>query len=581
MLVQFARWLIVRKRLVLAATVGFVILAGAIGGNVAKHLSSGGFDDPNSENSQVRRIIDRQFPLGATPNVVVLVTAKNGNIDDPAVVEAGRHLTADLAARPSIKGLAFSYWTIPGALPLKSKAGNQALVLAKISGDDDAVRKEIDHISPAFTRDDALIEARVGGFAEVFRQVGTTIEKDLGRAESIAIPITLILLILVFGSATAATLPLAIGALSVVGTFLILRVLSSVTQVSIFSLNLTTAMGLGLAIDYSLFIVSRYREELAAGWRTREAIIRTVATAGRTVLFSALTVAISLAALLVFPLSFLRSFAYAGVGVVFMAAIGAIVVLPALLALLGDRINRFSLFHRTPKTVIGQGFWHRIATAVMRRPVITGGSVIVLLLFLGAPFLNIRFGLPDDRVLPASATSRMVQDDIRSNFNSNEASALAVVGTGIGDAAARGADIDGYAARLSRLRGVARVDAVTGIYARGQRLPVPANAAQQLTARLASPDGVMIDVIPSVEAVSPAGERLVKEVRAQPSPFPVKVGGSSAQLVDSKASLFGRMPLALLIIALVTFTVLFLMTGSVLVPVKAVVLNLLSLTATF
>src|SRR5205823_148196 len=159
---------------------------------------------------------------------------------------------------------------------------------------DDTVRKEIEKISPAFTRDDALTETRVGGFAEVFRQVGTTIEKDLRRAESIAIPITLVLLILVFGSAIAAGLPLAIGALSVVGTSLILRVLASLTQVSIFSLNLTTAMGLGLAIDYSLFIVTRYREEIGAGWGTREAIIRTVATAGRTVLFSALTVAISL-----------------------------------------------------------------------------------------------------------------------------------------------------------------------------------------------------------------------------------------------------------------------------------------------
>src|SRR5207249_11042373 len=179
MLVNLARWLIRRRRLVLTATVIFVVAAGAIGGSVAKHLSSGGFDDPHSENSQVKQIVERQFPLGATPNVVLLVTAKSGNVDDPAVVQEGQRITKELADQPSVKGLAFSYWTIPGALPLKSKTGNQALVLAKLAGGDDTVRKEIEKISPAFTRDDALTETRVGGFAEVFRQVGTTIEKDL------------------------------------------------------------------------------------------------------------------------------------------------------------------------------------------------------------------------------------------------------------------------------------------------------------------------------------------------------------------------------------------------------------------
>src|SRR5437763_10148065 len=272
MLDRLASWIVTRRRFVLVGAVVFVLAAGAIGGGVAKHLSAGGFDDPKSENSQVLRLVDREFPNGATPNVVLLVKAKHGTVDDPAVADEGRRLTADLAARPSVHGVAFSYWTIPGAVPLKSRDGTQAMVLAKIGGNDDAVRKQIDKISPAFTRDTALTTTSVGGYAEVFRQVSTTIEHDLKRAESIAIPITLVLLVLVFGSAVAASLPLAIGAMSVVGTFLILRVLASLTQVSIFSLNLTTALGLGLAIDYSLFIVSRYREEIGGAWAPRQAI---------------------------------------------------------------------------------------------------------------------------------------------------------------------------------------------------------------------------------------------------------------------------------------------------------------------
>src|SRR5439155_12578250 len=303
---------------------------------------------------------------------------------------------------------------------------------------------------------------------------------------------------------------------------------------------------------------------------------RSVETAGRTVLFSALTVAISLAALLVLPLSFLRSFAYAGISVVAHAATASLVFLPAVLSMVGTRIDKLVLFRRTPRPV-GEGMWHRVAVTVMHRPVVIGGAVIVLLLLLGAPFLRVSFGLPDDRVEPTSATSRQVQDQIRANFTSEEDTPVQVVAPDGGDPRTHLEAIAGYAARLSRLPGVARVDALSGSYIRG-RLVLPPGP---LSRRFAARQGTWFDVIPNVEAISPAGERLVKDIRALPSPFPVLVGGNSAELVDSKHSIFGRAPLAAGIIALVTFVVLFLMTGSVVIPLKALVLNVLSLSATF
>jgi RND superfamily putative drug exporter len=416
----------------------------------------------------------------------------------------------------------------------------------------------------------------VGGRAEVFHQVGDQVEKDLQKAESIAVPITLVLLVLVFGSVVAAGLPLAVGGLAIVGTFLVLRVLASLTQVSIFSLNLTTAMGLGLAIDYSLFIVSRYREEMRAGLEPHDAVVRSVQTAGRTVGFSAMTVAVSLAALMIFPLAFLRSFAYAGIAVVGLAAVGALVALPALLAVLGRRVDKWVLWGRTPKPV-GQGFWHRLATVVMRRPLPIAVAIVALLLVLGAPFLQVNFGLPDDRVLPTSATSREVQDQIRTKFRSEEVSPVTVVATNVAATPGRDGEIAGYAARISRLHGVGRVDTLTGSYVDGRRV-APPNAASR---RFIATSATWMSVVPNVEPLSDAGERLVKAIRAAPSPFHILVGGSSAELVDSKSSLFGRVPLAGALIGLVTFVVIFLLTGSILVPAKAVILNLLSLTATF
>ncbi len=572
MLVRLGRFTVRRKRSILIASVILFALAGAIGGGVADHLSSGGFEDPEAESTRAGAVIDDVFHAGA-PNVVLLVTSATGTVDDPAAVAEGQALTAELAAEPGIDQ-ASSYWSLGNVPPLRSNDGRQALVLARIAGDEDTVDARIETLSPAFTRQTGALDVRVGGQAEVFRQIGGTVEEDLAKAESVAIPITLLLLVVVFGSIVAAGLPVGIGVLSIIGTFLVLRLLAELTTVSIFALNLTTAMGLGLAIDYSLFVVSRYREELGRGLEPAAAVVRTVNTAGRTVVFSAATVAASLAAMLVFPMAFLRSFAYAGIAVVAMAALISVVVLPAALAAIGHRIDKWSVFRRHPKAV-GEGFWHRVAMTVMRRPVVIGGSVVALLIVLGLPFLHVQLGLPDDRVLPTTASSRQVQDEIRTNFTSNDAGAVQVVAQGAD--VADPAEIAAYASALSRLEGTARVDALTGSYMAGAQVAPPNEAS----VRFASPDGTWFSVVPSVEPLSADGEALVHDVRALDAPFPVEVAGPSAELVDSKASILDRLPLAAGIIALITFVVLFLMFGSVLVPIKAIVLNLLSLSATF
>jgi RND superfamily putative drug exporter len=566
--------LVVRRRLaILALTLVGLVVAGVLGGGVASRLSSGGFEDPGAESTKAEQALER---FGGESNVLLLVRAKNGTVDDAAVAAAGAALTKRFDDEPDVS-FAASYWTLGKPQPLKSRTGDSALVLGRISGDQNEVNTRAKKLLPRYTFADGTIDVRPGGLAAVYKDVNEVIEADTKKADSVAIPVTLILLILVFGSVVAAFLPLAVGILAIVGTFLVLRIVSGFTEVSIYSLSLTTAMGLGLAIDYSLFIVSRYREELKAGLSSDDAVRRSVMTAGRTVTFSALTVAASLGALLVFPLAFLRSFAYAGIAVVAMATVGAVVVLPALIAALGPRVDKWVLWRHRPAEV-GEGMWHRIAVFVMRRPWPIALGVVALLLVLGAPFTGMKLGLPDDRVLPKDAPSRQVSEVLRRDYASREAAAASVVAQGVGDPRTRTNDITAYATTLSQVPGVARVDALTGSFA-GGRLVFPPTPVSQ---RFYAPDATYLSVIPAVEPVSTAGERMVAAIRATPSPLGrVIVGGQSAQLVDSKKSIGANIPLAALLIALFTFVVLFLSFGSVLVPIKAVLLNLLSLTATF
>ena len=578
MLSRLGSVIVRRRRLILVIAVVVFAVSGALGGGVAKELSTGGFQDNDAESTKAEDYLLAHFTGAGTPNFVLVVSADPGTtVDSPEVAAAGAALTQELAGEPRMAFVA-SYWTAGSPPPLRTEDSHRALVFARFDGEGNELNDAAKTIVERYTRHAGGIQVQVGGFGPIFREVGDTIERDLVTAELIAFPITLLLLLLVFRGAVAAALPIAIGGLSIVGTFLVLLVLNKFTEVSVFSLNLTTGMGLGLAIDYSLFIVSRYREEMAAGHEPDVAVVRTVRTAGKTVAFSALTVSASLCALLVFPLSFLRSFAYAGCAVALLAGFYAVVILPAMLAALGHNIDRWSLVRR-PAKPSEEGFWHGMAVRVMRRPVPFATGAIVLLLLLGSPATRMVLGLPDDRVLPPAKASRQVSDIIRNEFTSEEAGALAVIAPGV-DASARAPEVDAYAAHLAALPGVARVDAATGSYLPGG-VAIPASSNPALYARFVGNGATYLNVVPAVEPLSEQGESLVKAVRHTASPFAVQVGGQSAQLVDTKASLFSRLPLAAGLIALITFALLFMMFGSVVVPLKALVLNLLSLTATF
>jgi RND superfamily putative drug exporter len=356
-----------------------------------------------------------------------------------------------------------------------------------------------------------------------------------------------------------------------------LFIIGSVTDVSIYAVNLTTALGLGLAIDYSLFIVSRFREELQAGRTNEAAVVRTIETAGKTILISALTVAVSLSALLVFPLYFLRSFAYAGIAVVLLALAGSILSLPALLAVLGQRVNSLRIGKRRVERAESEGAWHRIATFVMRRPIPIATAGVVFLVLLGLPFLRANFGIPDDRVLPTSAQSRQASEILRAEFSGNNAEGFGVVASGV--SANQIDEIAATAAAISSLTGVDRVECAAGTFANGESL-----TSGEADARFLATNGNSItwmSVVPDFPVASPEGEKLVTEIRDLDLPIDVAVEGQAAGLVDSKAAIGRSLPWAIAIIIIATFVLLFMMAGSLLVPLKALILNFLSLTATF
>jgi RND superfamily putative drug exporter len=577
---RLALFVVRRRWWVIGAALALVPLAAAYGLDVHDELSNGGFVDPASESSRSATVVSSEFPAAGQTDFVVLVTAESGTVDDPAVRDAGVALTERLGAMPAVSA-ASSYWTLNNAPPLRSRNGHQALVIASLHGSDDEQVLAAGDLSRQFTAHGPVLRTAVTGQAETTRQISAQAEKDLQRSDVLTAPLIFVALVIIFGSLVAALLPLGVGVIAVLGTFVVLTILAQLTEVSVFALNLTTGLGLGLAIDYSLFVVSRYREEIRNGVSSRAAVGRTMQTAGRTVAFSAGTVAVSLSALAIFPMAYLRSFAYAGVAVVALAALAAIVILPAVLAVLGPRIETGRLF-KVPEES-DHGFWRHQADRVMRRPASYAVGVTLVLLTLAIPFFDIVLGLPDDRVVPPTVSSRAATDQIRHNFATREADALQVSLTGVDPSEARSA-IDAFARRLVQLDGVARVDAATGYYLLGDGgavVAAPPDALSQRFVPARESTSALLSVVPNVEPVSAAGETLVRELRDTRAPFHFEVAGTSARLVDTKRAVLDRLPLVLALIALATFILLFLMTGSVLVPIKALILNLLSLTATF
>lgn len=572
MLRRIARLAHRRARALLLLTVVAVVAMGAAGFNAFDKLQGGGFQDPHASSSSAQKLIDKKF--GGDDNLVLLVRADGSGHDrlrSAAVSRAGRKLTAGLRADHRI-ARATSYWDT-GSSSLASKDGDQALVLAHVRGDNTEVVDNAKKVTDAWTGDRGPITVTAGGGAALNNDITDQVSTDLEVAESVAVPLTLVLLVLAFGSLVAALLPLAIGLIAILGTFAELYVLGSVTDVSVFAINLTTALALGLGIDYGLLIVSRFRERLAEGDDVPGALRTTVTTAGRTIAFSAATVIAALASLMLFPPFFLRSFAYAGVGVVAIAALAALIVVPALLAVLGHRVNAGRMPWAASVRRADAPLWGRLARGVMRRPAATALPVLAVLLLAASPLLGASFGMPDERVLPHDAPSRQVSSAMDHDFAGNDADAAQIVTT----AGVPRKELAKYAARVSRIDGVRRVQASSGTYVHGRAVAPPGRAA----AAMGRPDGQLLTVTPGGASGSASGQDLIRAIRDLPAPGhgQALVGGRDAQLVDSKASIGDRLPAAIGIVIGSTFVLLFLFTGSLVQPLRALVLNSVSLTA--
>jgi len=563
MLDSLARLVYRRRRFVAVGGAVFFILAGAIGGSVASHLDPYGADDPATESVKADDLLQGHGFREA--GVIVLI--KGAAVANPGTRARVEGIERRLRAREDVAKVTGYYDT--RSRDFVSNDGNETYLAVALLPTDDKARQ--DAASGIAHRLDGEPGVAVGGVALAEKQVNEQVESDLRRAEMLAFPLLFLLSLLFFRSLVAALLPLMIGGLAIVGTFLVLRVATEFGSISIFALNLTTGLGLGLAIDYSLFIVSRYREELAkrgldstrAGGRTErwEALRATMRTAGRTVLFSSVTVAAALAALIVFPQRFLYSMGIGGALVALLAAAVALIVLPAVLSILGPRVNALAprvLQRRAERDARATeaGFWYRLSRFVMRRPAPIATLSAAFLIALGIPFLGIKFTSVDAQVLPESATARQVDDVMRSEFPPFRDTPIRLAIEGGGRKA--------VAAVTSEVRddpGVAAVE-------RPQRL---------------SGGVTVVDAVAKSPFISEQSKSTVKRIRDFPEPTgaTVLVTGASAHFADFQSSLQEHLPLALAIVVVSTLVVLFLFTGSIVLPAKALVMNALNLSAVF
>lgn len=560
-----------------------MVVAAIFGIPVATNLSAGGFQDPTSESARTTRLLTENFGQ-SDQQLLITVTAP-----DSATSGRARAVATDIVdslTRSPHVGAVSSAWTSPpqAANELFSKDGTTGLIVAVIEGGENDAPRHAKELADELVYDRDGITVRAGGMAMVYSFITDQTKRDLLLMESIAIPLSFLVLAWVFGGLVAASLPILVGLLAICGAMTVLRLITFATDVSIFALNLTVALGLALAIDYTLLIVSRYRDELAGGADSKTALVRTMQTAGRTVLFSAATVALSMSAMALFPMYFLRSFAYAGVATVAFAAAAAVVVTPAAIVLMGERLNAMDVRNQLRRLLNRpdpatrpeqQQFWYRSTKLVMRRAVPIGLGITALLLVLGAPFLGVKWGHPDDRVLPSAASPHQVGDQLRDAFPSNlEATINVVVPEASGAAAA---DTDRYAAELSRVPEVSAVSAPTGTFVGGNRVGPPS-----------APTGIargsaLLTVRSTAPLFSANSETQLDRLRAVPGPGgqAVLMGGGAQVSRDTVDAVTSRLPWVIGLIAITTFVLLFLLTDSLVLPLKALALNVLSLSAAF
>jgi trehalose monomycolate/heme transporter len=557
-----------RRRLILSLTLVLVTFGVVWGTGVFGKLSSGdNFTPPASQSQREANQAARVFGRNDA-DVVVLYRSASMTVSDPGYRQA---VTAALSGLPraDVAGVT-TYWST-GSPSLVSADRHATYAVLQLTGADDAARHTTydaikTELAPASLAASG-VTARVGGTVPMEVAINSEVTADIAKAEGFSMPVLLILLLLIFGSLAAASLPVAIGGVAILGSFTVLRLLTMATTVSIYSVNITTILGLGLGIDYGLFMVTRFREELHRQPTVEQAVARTVATAGRTVAVSGVTVAVALTSLMLFPEDFLRSMGYGGVATVAVDMLAALTVLPALLAVLGYRVNALRIrrsVHR-PARDEASGAWYRLAHSVMRRPAVYATVIVIGLLALGAPFLRISWGGTDARTLPAASTVRQVSQTLASDFPVNSTDPIEALVT-LPRTSGAATALDAYLYRIEAIPGV------TGAQVTGARV-----------AGGTGEDIIRVDIGYAPATVSSAARHIVTQIRDTPAPpgATVLVGGTTAGLVDELASLGATLPWMALLVGVSTFVLLFLAFGSVVLPLKAIVMNVLSLSATF
>jgi uncharacterized membrane protein YdfJ with MMPL/SSD domain len=542
-----------RRRVLFVAVIG-VAIAGVFGAGVAKRLSPYGDQDPSSQSVQAMNRYQAAAGRQIDPGVIALVTA--GDVHSAGAERRVREVEAQLRASRDIAKVS-SYYDSHDPSAISRDGGSTYVVAYFQPKSDSRLNDDASLLERQFAGEH---DVKLGGPAIASAQADTQVGNDLAHAELLAFPVIFLLSLLFFRSLVAALLPPLLGGLAIMATLFALRVVSSFTDLSVFALNLVTGLGLGLAIDYSLFMVSRYREESAVRGFGVDALRRTLETSGRTIVFSSVTVATAIASLAIFPQRFLYSMGIAGALVALIAAALALTVLPALLAVLGPRVNALA-----PKRLqraadrdarpAEAGFWYRLSQFVMRRPGRIATLTAVGLIALGIPFTSIKFLPVDAGELPASASSRQVDDALRTQFPPGRTSPVEVV---IG-APAGSRQVSVLA---NRIRALPNVSAVA-----------PAQPAGR--------DQSLLDVAPSAPTYSSTSEHLVSAVRALRAPVYVGVSGQTAGFIDLEHSLAAHLPFVLSVVIGSTLIILFLLTGSVVLPVMAVLMNALSLSAVF
>jgi len=548
-----------RRKVVLLLGLIVIVLAGMWGGSVTKRLSGGGYYDPNSESVIAANDIKDKLSVPSS-DATVLFTSQQQPVTDPQIASSIESALASLPHDVVPGYLSYATTRQPQLISTDKHATYATLQLA---GDTDA-----EQTASFKTVKSLLAKANLpgvtldyAGIVPLNKEISGQVSDDLKRAEALTLPIVLILLVIIFRSLASASLPLAVGICGILSAFAVLRFLTIFVSVSIFAQNLVTMLGLGLAVDYALFMVSRFREELPRQPDTRAALLRTMATAGRTVAFSGVTIAASAVSLVLFPESFLRSMGYGGVAVVLVDVVASLTVLPALLAVLGPRVDALRVSRPWKRktasaTTDSHGAWYRLAHSVMRRPLLYVLPIVILLVVMAAPFKNVIFGGYSTKVMPKTSHARMVTDRLSAEFPGNATSPMQVV---VESARSRDA-VAAYVARLQQAHGV------TGA---------------QVTA--VKVDNALIQVRYNGDPISSQARSTLDDVRKVPAPpgATVLVGGATAFLVDQLVSIGHVLPWMLVVMAVAMFVLLFLAFGSVVLPIKAIIMNTLSIGASF